>query len=63
MSHVVAGRSVVQSVMPPEVKVTEPVAAPGSPLAAKAELAPNGTLAGVALAMNVVLATITVSEA
>jgi hypothetical protein len=56
-----AGRIIAQSVEPPEVKVTVPTALPTRPLSARVELFPNETLAGVALAVNDVLAAVTTS--
>jgi len=55
-----AGRVAVQSVVTPDVNTTVPVA-PASPLSASVGLMPNGTLAGVALTVNDVVATVTVS--
>jgi hypothetical protein len=62
VGHVVAGKRAMHSVCPPEAKVTLPVASPGSPAAASAELVPNDTLEGVALVVNAVAAGVTVSE-
>jgi hypothetical protein len=50
----------VHNVVDPEVNVTVPVAPPGRPLSAKLEAVPNGTLEGVALALNDVAAAVTV---
>jgi hypothetical protein len=50
----------MHSVVDPEANVTVPVALPGRPLSARVELVPNGTLEGVALAVNDVAAAVTV---
>jgi hypothetical protein len=60
--HAAAGRVAKHSVHPPEVKVTVPVAAAGSPVSARVELVPKGALDGLALAMNDVGASPTVSD-
>ena len=62
VGHVVAGRRAVHSVCPPDAKVTLPVASPGRPAAASAELVPNDTLEGVALAVNEVAVRVTVRD-
>jgi hypothetical protein len=62
VGHVFVGRVTVHRVAPPDAKVTVPVATPGRPLAANVELVPKETLEGVALAVNDVVACVTVSD-
>jgi hypothetical protein len=62
VAHVVVGRVATQKVAPPDTNVTVPVAAPGSPTAARVSLVPNATLDGVAVAANAVDARTTVKD-
>ena len=61
--QLVNGNGAVQSVETADVKVTVPVAPPGSPLSVRVALLPKETLAGVALAVNDVPAAVTVNDA
>jgi hypothetical protein len=61
-AHESAGRVATHSVELPETNVTVPEAVPGSPVAARVALVPNGTLDGVALAVIDVGAEVTVSD-
>jgi hypothetical protein len=58
-----AGRVATQSVEPPDVKVTVPVAPAGSPVTETLSLVPNGMLAGAALSVIEVLALVMVKLA
>jgi hypothetical protein len=58
----VAGSIAVQSVFPPDVKATVPVAVPAKPVSASVDAVPNATLDGVALAANEGVACVTVSD-
>jgi hypothetical protein len=60
--QLVAGRMTVQRVAPPDAKTTVPVAPPGRPASASAEVVPYVTFAGVALAVKDVARRVTVSD-
>jgi hypothetical protein len=63
VSQLVAGSVVTQSVDPPEVKVTVPVALPGRPVTDSVSAVPYGTVDGAADSLNVALALVTVKLA
>jgi len=60
--QVVAANVAVQRVLPPEANVTVPVAFPARPASASVEVDPNGTVPGVALAVNGAAAGVTVER-
>jgi hypothetical protein len=62
VEHVVAGKSTVHRVAPPDTNATVPVAPAGTPLSASTEAVPYATLAGVALAVNDVVSTVMMSD-
>jgi hypothetical protein len=58
---VVVGKEATHSVEPPDAKVTDPVAAPGSPVALRLSLSPYVMLVGLAAVVNDVAARPTVN--
>ena len=63
VEQLAAGSVATQSVDPPEVKVTVPVAPAGSPDTERESAVPNGTLDGAADSVMVVLANVTLKLA
>lgn len=63
VEQLAAGSVATQSVDPPDVKVTVPVAPPGSPDTERVSAVPNGTLDGAADSVIVVLAKVTLKLA
>jgi hypothetical protein len=59
VSHVAIGRVAVHNVAAPEANATVPAAPPGSPASVRVADVPYATLAGVALAVNDVVARVT----
>lgn len=63
VEQLVAGSVATHSVEPPDLNVTVPVAPPGKPDTDSVSLVPNGTLAGAADSVIVVLDNVTVKAA
>ena len=61
--QLIAGSAATQSVVPPEVKVTDPVASPGRPAAETVSAVPYGTEDGAADSVNGGSALVTVKLA